>query len=398
MYEQPFNPYAANLAVIKGYFKQTKVLIIGILYIVSAIISIITSVITVSRTGQYINDAFSILKSFGLDPGVNENEIRQIIDAASASSVTSTLPSIIVSAGVILLTAAAFIIMYVKSRSDAPESGPKAGVTILYVLAVISLVFTIIGLVGTILLVILFMYLAGTISSIGSDSIDIGNGYQLNIDGAAISVIVIVLGIFLLLVMIYSLIVAVSQKRYYGSIKASLNTVELQNKGAKAYGVLCIINAVFVGLSVFSSVYALMSFTSAGLTSLIPTGILSIVSTVVSFLILIFNAMIALGYKKYIDEMKYGYNGAPYGGQGGYNPAPAYNNVQAPYAAPRQSGYSDGYNDGYNGTSYAPQQDYSPNAQQASSPEPQYESKNICPYCGAPTDGAPFCGNCGAKL
>lgn len=398
MYEQPFNPYAANLAVIKGYFKQTKVLIIGILYIVSAIISIITSVITVSRTGQYINDAFSIFKSFGLDPGVNENEIRQIVDAVSASSVTSTLPSIIVSAGIILLTAAAFIIMYVKSRSDAPESGPKAGVTILYVLAVISLVFTIIGLVGTILLVILFMYLAGTISSIGSDSIDIGNGYQLNIDGAAISVIVIVLGIFLLLVMIYSLIVAVSQKRYYGSIKASLNTVELQNKGAKAYGVLCIINAVFVGLSVFSSVYALMSFTSAGLTSLIPTGILSIVSTVVSFLILIFNAMIALGYKKYIDEMKYGYNGAPYGGQGGYTPAPAYNNVQAPYAAPRQSGYSDGYNDGYNGTSYAPQQDYSPNAQQASSPEPQYESKNICPYCGAPTDGAPFCGNCGAKL
>ena len=379
MYEQPFNPYAANLAVVKGYFKQTKVLVLGILYIISAVIGIITSIISVSGMSRYITDFINFLKSVGFDPGVSDEELRQATEAASQPSIVSSIPGMIFTAGVILLVAAAFIIIYTKSRNEAPESSPSAGVTILYTLAVISLVFMIIGLIAVVLLVIRSMFLVGTLTSYdGSiEPIDLGNGYQLNIDKGAASAVIIVIGVIALLFMIYSLIFAISKKRFFGSVRESINSVELQNRGAKAYGVLCIINAVFTALGVISSVSSLFGLSSLGLSSILPVAVLSAAASFVSFLSLVFSAMIALGYKKYIDEMKYGYNGAPYGGQGGYNPAPAPN----PYAAPRQD-YHDGYSNAGTDQRYS---------SRPSAPA-------VCPNCGAPADGSPFCGNCGTKL
>ena len=39
MYEQPYNPYRNNIDIIKNYFKSPMVLVLGILSIVSMILS-----------------------------------------------------------------------------------------------------------------------------------------------------------------------------------------------------------------------------------------------------------------------------------------------------------------------------------------------------------------------
>ncbi len=377
MYEQPFNPFAANLAIVKDYFKQTKVLVLGILYIVSAIISVVSTIITAGSANDYFADMISLLERIGLSDMANR--MRMILESLPVSStLISSIPSMVVSTFVTGLFAAAFIIIYIKSRNTSEESTPNTGVNILYVLSVISLVIiiisTVLGGLGLLGMIVLAVNLLGNNTS---QAVDLGNGYQLNITGSAIGVLLIVFSVIALIVIIYLLISAINCKRFYRSVKDSINTVELQNKGAKGYGVICVINAVFSAFSLLSLFFSLFSIISYGASSgTVMYLVMSLISGIVNFLILVFTAGIALGYKKYIDNIKYGYNGTPDGGMNGYNPIPTMDNTQPPYGAPQPMPYNDNFN-------VQPQQPAAP---------------SVCPNCGAPTDGSPFCGNCGARL
>lgn len=354
MYEQQFNPYGGNLAIVKNYFKSGKVLALGIFYLISVVLSFI-----VTSTVSYVTIIYRVLDYLS-SRGINLPP--QYREAISASSASSAIFSAILSSIFPILTAIAFIIIFVKSRNASEASSPITGVSILYVLSMISLVFTIIG-------VVLFAISYIAVFALG---VIAGNRYYPEYSGVIIAGMVF-LGIFLIVYAVIAIIYAVSCKNFYRSVKRSITTPELESKGAVPFGVFNIIMAVF---SVFSMGYSLVALPGSG-------GIL-FAASLISILINIFIAIIALGYNKYITNIKQGINTAPYG-EAPYQAAPG-----APYNMPNYT---------------APQPQDPPYADPAAPTNEQQQpvadqpQAMYCPNCGAKTEpGAPFCSNCGTKL
>lgn len=388
MYEQPFNPYASNLAAVKNYFKKPLVLVIAIIYVLSAIVGVILSITTSGSVPGFLRDLVNYLDKMGINSGISPADLESVNGAVSQSSVISMLPSLIISAAVTLLIAVAFFIIYFKSRNESSESTPSAGVTIMYVLSIISLVFIVIGFIGMVASAAILMIFSGTVAdSIGNSKVvDIGGGYQLNLNGPALGTALIIIAVLLLIIAAFLLFTAINKFRYYSSVRTSISSVTLQSGGAKPYGVMCIISAVFTAFGVLSSIGSLIFFGNSGFSSLTGVSLVTILGNILSFVIFVLDAKIALGYKKYIDEIMYGYNEPTYGGtQPDAAPLPDYNRQdtvsaeQNPYSAPQPKTYNDGFS-------------------QTSQPVDRPAAPAVCPNCGAPTEGGAFCGNCGTKL
>lgn len=366
MYEQRFNPYAANVDIVKGYLKSGKVLFLGILYLLSLCVSVIT---TLTASDSLASDVIDALRAVGF------GDIRMDSDyyAQMANSVTvSTISSMTISSVITLLAVLGFILMFAKSRSANPDSTPSAGAAILHVLGVISFISAIILTVcGVLVLALGFVFYQDIADLIYRDpSLVLGILIGLSV----------VFAIFAFLLIFYT----ASYKNLYRSIKRSVNSVELQSKGAVAYGVFNILSAIMLGISLIGSVVLLI--TDSGLASL-----LSLISTLLLFVIAIVNASFALGYNRYIKRHKRGYR-TPY--------SDGSNNAYAPggYNAPNYSTDQNRYDDSYRSYS-APQQSapsYNDNFSDYDLPQSKVA---YCPNCGAPADGSsPFCSNCGYKM
>lgn len=359
MYDQQFNPYGSNLSIVKGYFKSGKILTLAIFYIISVVFTIILNTSISFNTITY--KVMEYLSQNGVDIPY---EYR---NALLSTSTASTIGTVLGSSIVPILTAVAFILMFVKSRNTAEDSSPIAGITIMHVLAIISLVFTIIGVVILgILYVIAFIASVTAVKSLSS-----GTSYSGSVTGS-VTIIMVLIGIVYAVFAFLSIFYASSCKNFYRSAKRSITTSNLENKGATAYGVFNIIFAVFSFISMI--VYMVIFAPYAGLV---------FSSYIVTILIQIFTAIVSIGYSKYINRQKNGINTAPYGG------AP----VQ--YAAP---------NSPYNAPAYAnpqPSEPYtnSPAAPETAEPKSAQPQAQFCPNCGAKTEqDAPFCPNCGTKL
>lgn len=367
MYEQQFNPFAANVAIIKGYFKSGKVLAVGILYIVSAILDILTILTMPASVYSEVLDSLSKL-------GISATDVYLDYASLSVSSVITTFVFAIFT----VLTAVGFIIIFTKSRSASPDSTPIAGVTILHVLATIAFVFSI---VFTVLFAVAYLIVVIAVTAFSYSF------YYIAAEIAAVAMIIV--GILLAIVMFLLIFTTVNRKTYYRSVKYSLTTVKLQNKGAGAWGVISIIMAVGRGISLIDAL------TDTLTTYITAYSILTLLSLIVTFVIHILNASIALGYTKYINLQKSGYNNTPYGGtpnntyapapnnQPVYRAQPTYQNPVPPQSAPAQN---------------PPQTAYYDNFTQNNAPA-QEQRLSVCPKCGTPVDSSlPFCGNCGNKL
>ena len=133
-----YNPYAQNIAIVKEYFKKPLVLVIGILYIVSIVFSLIASVSMGSGLGDMYNDLFMYTGAYAEMTA----EEAQIIEMFTNSGFMSTfmivamIPSILM----IGLYVLAYFLMYFKSKNPDPNASPKGGITILFVMSIISLI------------------------------------------------------------------------------------------------------------------------------------------------------------------------------------------------------------------------------------------------------------------
>ena len=357
MYEQQFNPFGGNLAIVKGYFRSGKILTLGILHIISVVLTFV-----LSATVSYTAIIYSLMEYFSKQGISVPSELRKALLSYSSSSaiITAVISSIIP-----VLTAVAFFLLFAKSRNTSESSSPIAGATILHVLAVISMVFTIIGVIVIgIAYVVLFI---GGVSAV--------NRYASSYTGGVV-VVMIILGIVYAAYAFISIFYAASCKNFYRSVKRSMTTTELESKGAVPYGVFSIILAVF---SVFSMIYYMVISPQA--------AAIIFISYVVTILIQIFTAIMTLGYNKYIKNQKMGINTAPYGAapmnSAPMNAAPSAPYNMPDYAAPQQQ------NPVY-GTPVPPANEQ---------PAPAQPQALYCPNCGAKTEpGAPFCPNCGTKL
>ena len=462
MYEQPYNPFVRNLTTVKDYFKSPSVLALGIVKALGTILSIIGAILLSTRMGDviaYFRSYILYVLDQSQAPSSARSDVIRIFDqigrAPESSTVLASLPALVVP----LLVVAAILIIYFNSRNQTPTATPMAGFTILFVFAILSLVGVIIAAVGILALIGLLFVVQSEIAAGRGPVITelrkipeiadfIKNpAYWTEDEVTALLAVIIVLLVAVVISFFFILFTAINRMRYYGSVRKSLSTVDLQNKGAAPYGVMCILAAISSGLSLISSFSLLFAPHLKGRSNpLIGLFIVLMLSTAASVAGYILEAKLALGYKRHIDNVKFGYNTPaapaapymPYGtAAGAYTPqAPPQNNPYVPFAPPvnpapmpetdggrTENPYADPYgaqtaeSDELRSvirelTEEEPQNtsEYEPISEPEIAPAPEETPEapaekaapaeaRICPLCGSEVnDDAAFCGNCGSRL
>lgn len=397
MYEQPYNPYLRNVSIIKDFFKSKKILVLAILNIASVILSIVNNIVSADLSKEITEKLIQYYDNY-IVVGKG-NTLTTISDALHSSTGASGGFSISLSLAPIL-TIAALLIIYIKSRDEKPESSPSAGFTILYILAIFALIgVVLLALVLIALTAFLFILYAEMKNTTKLDfDIKFADAKPVRFDSNVMLILAIVGAALSVIVIAVSLFYAINRFRYLGSVRKSMSSVELSRKGAKPYGIYCIIVAAFSIVSMLSSVpmifanksdmFAQLGFTITSNT-VIPS-LFSILTQAASAAIWIVQAKIAIDYAKYIDNQKFGYNEPSE--PAAYAPANVgvgSSNTQTPYSYLAQPQ-----------TSEQPKDDAAfTNPYQTPSAQQPADKQVTCPNCGAATDGsAPFCGQCGTKL
>lgn len=410
MYEQPFNPYIKNLTVIKEYFKTPRVLTISISQAIAAVLSLISGVLISLHMPdilRYVRASFLwACDQIDVTSTFREDILREI-DRIDANSLSATvLSNGIVSLAIAFLIAAAFLILFLKSRSADPAASPKAGVMILYVFAILELIGVILCIIGfAAIIAFLFILYAQGGNVNGRWKLPFTQEYlPFSMDATVMLVVAIGCTIALVICAILLLIMAINRMRYYHSIKNSLTTVDLQRSGAKPYGVMCVIKAVLLGGAVLSAPSSLFASSPVQRPEILTAVVIvTALAQAASCVAAIMEASLALGYKKYIDNAKYGYTGhpapaapyAPFPGGASFTPQsrPQPNPYMPPAPAPEPE-----KPDRSTDNAYA--DPYGADASDASTRQaPAQDAAPKCPFCGAEADlSAPFCSNCGKKL
>ncbi len=396
MYEQNFNPYRRNIAVIKEYFKSPAVLALGILQIAAILMSVIQSIVSADLNREIVTKLAAYFDSTVLSNYSGSEMAYQISKALNESAQSAGSFSFFSSIPVFgILSIIAIFLIYFQSRNDNPDSAPTAGVTILHVLSILSLVICVILVVCSLLLAAaLFILYAEFKKSSALDFDLIISGKALRIDASVILILAIIFTIVAIICSAIALFYYINRKRYFGSIKSSMTTVELSCAGARPYGIFCVISAVSAGLSFLSSIPSLFLNGKEMLTSLdigitsdvtLP-AVISLLASAISLAVIILRAKLALGYAKHIENYKYNYNEP---------------------AASREMPIGVGSHTQQNPYTYLAQQNTEVSMKEATFVNPYVDrdeentesAQTVCPNCGAPTDGkAPFCGQCGFKL
>lgn len=330
MYEQqPYNPYRNNIAIVKEYFKSPIVLALAIAHILSVIISVVQSIISEDYIKDFLRqlsvyiDRNLVLQNANNDMG---NEVlKGIRDALASDSIfTFSIPVFAV------LTIVGLMLIYFVSRNDNPDKAPSAGVTMLYVIAVIALVGYIILFVGMMIVAVALFIVYAAFRSDPSQAFTMRlEGYRIQVNDTMILVLAIGFTITAIISGIVVLLYVGSRKRFIGSVKKSMSSIELCNSGAKMFGVLSVILAVSTVIGLISSIANLFmsGYTQEALGKVginitpIPIGVsvLSIIGQAIAVVIAVLQAKIALGYAKYIDEKRSGFF-TPQDNNGGFAP------------------------------------------------------------------------------
>lgn len=363
--QSSFNPYAQNVAIIKNYFRRPTVLVLGILYVVSIVLSVI---VTLTSGGSLSEMYRAVFEFQGSGITAEDMQIFNAITTPQTMTIimmVAMIPSLIIST----LSAIAHFVIYYKSKNDDASSNPKAGFTVLYVLTILNLISVAFAVLMLLIFIVAFIVL---IVSAFQDPTIASN--ELVIITALCSFMVILFAGVGALMLIY----AISNLNYIKSVRKGLTSVNLSYKGAGVYGVFSMIYGVITLLSAIQSLlYAPMTqminqmapeeFPTEMFEGLSSITLVSALGSAVSGAAMIVTAVIALGYKKYIKNITDGFSGFGV----------------TPTSAP-----------------YSPQQ-----------PEPQFATPvvtntvppavqpAVCPRCGTPAkDEDIFCNSCGTKI
>ena len=315
MYEQPYNPYATNLAVVKEYFQKPKVLAMGILQILSILVMIVMAIVSSASVSEAISRAPEMDRFISYGGG-------SVLSAA-------TIVPIIISAIPILVTALGYILLYTGSRSESGR--PTAGATTLFVMAIITLCLTGFG----VLMALLCLLVSSSLFSWGLPFGKFSYGE---------TTLYVIFAIFVVLIVLYEVLYCVHKVRFFNSVRKSATSVELSCKGATGFGVMSVINAVLIGLMLLIYTFAFFAATAASQYSyelqyfgsgLIAVFGITLGAVLIGFIRSILEASIALGYKRHILAYTSTYN-TPYGAApgNGYAAAP-----YVPYQQPVQPNY-----------------------------------------------------------
>lgn len=391
MYNNPapmgnYNPYEQNSGLLKTFFSKPVVIILAAVGGVSALISIISffmQIGTLDTTIRYYN------YMMGGQFASFYSNIKPLFIIFSICSIAMTI-----------INALGYFLLYSKSKNPDPQSNPKAGSTLLWVISIISFVATCILAVFLIIVAFILFIASGEVSR-----------YEASI--------MTTMGVAMIIVALVFFFYFLFQFRFFSSIHTSFSSVQIVSKSSVAFAVFSIIFCVFAFISLFTSLDTATAMT-------VISGLLSIVNSV-------FLAVFALSYNSFVKSVTTGAN--PIGGfmpnNGQFNPYNQNTNGQAPnmnmgysyrpqqppvndnnqfngqqyqnpYGSSQQSSDADkAYKNPYFSQDFEEQTANSHNDifnQNPVQPEEQAE-QNKCPMCGAVHSGDDlFCGNCGARL
>lgn len=369
-----YNPYAQNIAIVKEYFKKPLVLVIAILYIATLICSFYIA----ATAGNSMSDMYSYMfESTGAYDQMTYDE-AQILNMFTNSSFMSVffimcmIPSFIL----IGLQILAYFLIYFKSKNNDPSVSPKGGATIMFVISILSLI----GAIFAALMLLLYAVILAVAGVAFMSDPSIASG-----DGAIGSAIFFVLCVLMIVITALLLTYSISHLSFYNSIRKSLTSVKLYNKGAGVFGVFSIIYGVFGIFSAITTLFSapLMSLMSTLLSAqdmggfpievfdkMAPMYTASGFSAMLSAVIMILTGVLALGYKKHINK---------------YTNAFAGEQVEE---APMQSA-----------PVYAQPTYTQPEYTQPTAPQESASATSTCPQCGTACDAnAIFCNNCGNRI
>ncbi len=392
MYENQnnYNPYAQNIAIVKEYFKKPLVLVIGILHIVSILVSLIASV----SMGSGIGDMYSTIFDYSVSLGEITAEDAQALEFFTNSGFMSTFMFICMIPSIIMvgLYVLAYFLMHFKSKNPDPNVSPKAGVTILFVMSIISLI----SMIFVTLAFVAYAVIVGILGVVFmSDPSMAGEG------GAVAGIIFLVLALLFVALGALVLTYAIGEFNFFNSVRKSLTSVKLQSKGAGLFGVFSIIYGSFSVMSAFSSMFTgpmlsvlfkmvpeseLDGFPIEIFDSMGSLYTISGIAALVSAAIMILTGVLALGYKKHIKKYTYAFAGenleeAP------MQSAPTYAQPQYTQPVYTQPQYSE------------PEYTQPENTQSVEPKNETVVTSATCPQCGATCDeNAFFCNNCGTRI
>lgn len=360
-------PYRRNTEIIKAFFAKPLTLVIAIAYAVNAFLNLVVNMFSVEGTFNVSFDLISIMMSV------------------------------------------AFFLLYFQSRNGKPDVSYKAPTVLLKINAILTIV-----LMGLLLLCLIFIAVAMLTVPL-----------LLNFMPTVFSF----LYVFALPLAAVELVNAISMIIFSGSIRKSVSTVYLHDKGAGCFGVTSFLLAAFTVVSLIINTLFLPSMLSefaeifknlaqqlesyGGDASAYITiqqaydsvdsaiNLQSIISNAMSVIIYVLLGVFALKFKSCIKKQTTAINTGFDSQDGNYPPNPENGFIpQQPSFDQSNNPYmqnSQGYQNQPNQPdSFMPPQN---NPYQPPRQNPRRTAQGICPVCGSECmPGAVFCGKCGAKL
>ncbi len=341
--QYPIYPYRQNNSIIKAFFAKPLTLFIAIGYSLLAVYNFVTR-LHIAPGSFYVNfDFMSIMMSI------------------------------------------AFFMFYFSSKSSNPNTSYRAPVNLLKIVAIVYIVIFC-------MLALFFIMCFAAAAIFGGE-----------IRQPAISFFLIVTAIMTPVIVI-GLIYGISLLLFAGSVKKSVSTVFMYNKGAAALGVSSIllavtsiaafvINTVYLPTIISGFIHSIENvlgsygsttnyeqlFNSLNNTNLVP-GILSIIESSIVIILDILVGIFALSYRNYINKYTKSINDGS-----------APQQPQAEFSAPFTGAQSTPDNSfDRSGNPYVQNQPLNATA---------YQQAVICPNCGCQCNSnTVFCSKCGAKL
>ncbi len=372
MINTPLNPYRQNVEIVKGYFKKVPVLILAILKFIGTMLSITVAIVLSGYSMMFIQSISSELSETGL------SDLNSLVQSSPYTMIYTLIPTAIVG----VLVTVGYMILFIKSRSKAPGSSPRGGATILFVLALIEMIYSFIAAAVILIIFIVSSVAAGVGASLNREN----NSFSGNVNP---NTIIAIVGFTLAFMLFMMLFYSVNKMRYFKSIKNSCSSTNLYTGGAGAYGVANIIWVVlsFLSIGVIALLIPFASWASNSLdisldfaySDMLYESALLIVIFLISVIVIsivyqIIEAAVAIGYKNYINKIKYNYKPAE------VPEAPYQPQTQPQPAVP----------------AYPQPQQFANNTQNTSS---DYSAPTYCPSCGTPIDpNSDYCSNCGNKI
>lgn len=389
-----YNPYAQanpteairrNRMSVKGYLGSSNALAIGVLNIISIVLSLVTSIISVPFANNLMEAIY-----YEMDMG-----------APISTGFSFSIPILPI------LTIIAFCLLHSAGKNKNPDTPNSAGATILMVVSIINLVILCLSAVAIILLVILAIafgtYAVDAFSSRSYYySYGFISGYVSNDEASIIAIVLIIALVVLIGIFTLALINAIGMVRLSSSLKKGLTTPELTAKGAKAVGVCNVFYAVFSGFGIITTPITLILikeiFYLRSSNSFVLYLILITICSVLTFVTHICLAKFAFGFNKHVQADAY--TGTPYSAP--VQPVAPMYGFSAEPTVPQNNPIEVNEFTPYETTS-TPQQeteyiDISENPFTESADEP-VAPQSTCPICGeSVVPGQAFCAECGYKL